>query len=147
MDTSKLTREIKWRPAFDKRNPDPNKNYGIHGAEMAWYLKGPEGAIQFVIYTNWHLPHVRAEGEGRWEPFMWQPEAADIGYHSPVPRYEGQKPVESECKLLGGPCYYDGSSLNAEPILETLIRDGDEAVWEEMARYYEMWLLKVGEAA
>ena len=44
-----LKREIRWRPAFDKRHSDPKKNYGIHGVEMKWLLTVPDGFIQFVF--------------------------------------------------------------------------------------------------
>lgn len=53
-----LERIVKLLPAWDKRNSDPSKNYGVHGVELRMVLKGPEGAVQFVLYTNWHLPHV-----------------------------------------------------------------------------------------
>jgi len=56
-----LTREIKFSPAYDKRDPDPSKNYGIHGVTITFLLKGEKGAVQFVLYTNWHLPHVDHE--------------------------------------------------------------------------------------
>lgn len=53
---SVLTREISFSPAYDKRHIDPSKDYGIHGVEMRWYVKSSEGAVQFVVYTNWMLP-------------------------------------------------------------------------------------------
>lgn len=133
-----MDRRIEFRPAFDKRHPDPKKNYGIHGAEMHWYLVGELGAVQFVVYTNWHLPHVKAEGEMTWrEPFLWQPMPADLGYHSPKPLYEGQHARE-DCHLLppGCKCHYDGSGLNAGPVFDTLVREGHEAAWKEMENYY-----------
>lgn len=39
-------------PAWDKRDPDPKKNYGIHGCELRMYLKGELGTVQFIVYTN-----------------------------------------------------------------------------------------------
>ena len=54
-----FTKEITIAPAYDKRNIDPKKNYGgIHGCEMRFVLKGECGAVQFVLYTNWQLPHL-----------------------------------------------------------------------------------------
>lgn len=131
-----MKREIVFRPAYDKRHPNPNKNYGIHGVDMQWYVSGELGVVQFVVYTNWYLPHVRAEGEQkRWDAGAWQPMAADLGYHSPKPMYEGQTSI-GDCGLLGGDCYYDGSGLNAKPILEKLIAEGGEAAWKELEDYY-----------
>ena len=51
---------VKFYPAFDRRK-DPKGNYGIHGVDMRMILKGDKGAVQFVLYTNWHLPHVQEE--------------------------------------------------------------------------------------
>lgn len=137
-----LTREIKFRPAFDKRHADPKKNYGIHGVDMLWILKGPVGAVQFLVFTGWHLPHIIAEWEqdAKEHPvtgkqLMCQPIPADLGYHSPTPVYDGQQC--NECDLLPGKkCYYDGSGLNAEPVFKLLVEKGDEAVWKFLEDYY-----------
>jgi hypothetical protein len=41
------------------------------------------------------------------------------------------------CRYLDGkPCYYDGSSLNAERIFDVLTAEGDEGVWRELEAYY-----------
>lgn len=133
-----LSREIEFTPAFDKRHPDPSKNYGIHGASMRWCLKGEHGAIQFVVFTDWHLPHVTEELKAKGS--FQEPMAADIGYHSHVPRYEGQTLLEQDCDVIGGPCYYDGSGLQAEEGLRLLITEGSEAVWRWMEEYYDVWL-------
>lgn len=142
-----MKQEIHFQPAFDKCHPDPNKNYGIHGASMRWLVIGDEGAVQFVVYTNWHLPHIRREAKTepgsivlieRYPFEFWQaPTAADLGYHSKVPRYEGQTSMGQECDILGGECYYDGSTLNAEPVFELLIAEGHEAVWDYLKQYYK----------
>ncbi len=39
-------------PAYDRRDPDPKKNYGIHNAELRMILKGPHGVVQFVCSTS-----------------------------------------------------------------------------------------------
>ena len=36
-------------PAFDKRNGDPKKNYGIHGVNLRFVLKSKLGAVQFLF--------------------------------------------------------------------------------------------------
>lgn len=164
-------------PAYDKRDDDPKKNYGIHGVELRMVLVGPEGAVQFVLYTNWHLPHVTSEYRERLKmmvqndsPMTWltEPLPADFGVHSRVPLYEGQLPMGAErmdfentetlhgetgdieipmrvttgtftpCEYLdGAPCYYDGSTLQAERIYDVLLREGSEGVWAELRAYYE----------
>jgi hypothetical protein len=161
-------------PAYDRRDSDPKKNYGIHGVTLRMVLKGPEGAVQFVVYTNWQLPHVMEEQNqsgiitrSRIDA-LYRPMAADLGYHSPKPMYGGQLPMGAEkfdfkhkellkgatgdieiptrvktgtfdpCEVLGGgPCYYDGSTLNAEPVFEVLLREGSKGVWRELRKYYD----------
>ena len=143
----KLEREIVFHQAFDKRHSDPKKNYGIHGVNMCWYLKGPEGVIQFVIYTGWHLPEVQKELDSkpfdpRFPYLSHKPSPADIGYHSYIPRYEGQTVLTEACDLLSGsPCYYDGSSLCAEEGFKILTEGGGDAVWKWMESWYQDKLL------
>ena len=49
----------------------------------------------------------------------------------------GQTPISNSCQYLDGrPCYYNGSSLNAERIYEVLLREGDEGVQRELEDYY-----------
>lgn len=135
--SEQFERRIEIVPAFDKRHSDPRKNYGIHNAELKFFLIGPKGAIQFVVSTGWYLPHVETELEHsiHRKPKAW---ATDIGYHSYKPRYDGQEPITDHCPILNGsPCYYDGSSLNAEPIFNRMVAEGHEAVWEEMMRWYK----------
>lgn len=52
-----LERIVRFEPAYDKRD----KNYGIHGVQVRFVLKGAEGAVQFLLYTNWQLPHIVKE--------------------------------------------------------------------------------------
>jgi hypothetical protein len=177
--SEKFERITEWEPAFDRRSSNPKKNYGIHGVSMRWVLKGSKGAIQFVVYTQWMLPHVYQEQIEKFklvcatEPdkiemdlkIFWQPMAADLGYHSKVPMYDGQEVMgayeyklkvdetmegferfEHVCTptgtftpcpyLDGAPCYYDGSGLQAERVLEILIEKGGEAVWQYMEECY-----------
>ena len=149
-----LRRIVRFLPAFDRRHPDPSKNYGIHGVEMVMYVAGPEGATQFKLFTNWHLPEVQIETEARacsrgtdyLNPgkdkcmciVLARPMAADLGYHRKTPAYADQRPIgDGACEWTSGDCYYDGSGLNAERIFETLVREGDEAVWQALEEYYE----------
>ena len=38
--------------AYDKRDPDPEKDFGIHGAEVRMFSRGENGVVQFVIFSN-----------------------------------------------------------------------------------------------
>jgi hypothetical protein len=90
-----LQREIEFEPGYDKRNPDPDKNYGIHGMNMRFLLKGKLGTVQLLIYTNWQVPSVNKNIDQfeKVSRFLIEPMAADIGYHSRIPQYEGQNPI------------------------------------------------------
>ena len=152
-------------PAFDRRDPDPSKNYGIHGCDLRMILKGELGAVQFVLSTNWMLPSVREESLANPKSisykehypftFVQEPMPVDIGYHSPTPLYEDQLPIgqrpkydddfnqigvtgePSPCEYLDGkPCYYDGSSLGSIPIWELLLKEGSDGVWKYLEEYY-----------
>lgn len=134
-----MNRIINFWPAFDKRSNEPGKDYGIHGVELSMVLKGELGAISFLLFTNWHLPHV-AEGLEKKVPhdsIMYKPLPADISYHSPKPLYEYQEAAsENPCKYIGVPCYCDGSTLNAQHYFNVLVAQGDECFWQEMEKYY-----------
>lgn len=138
----KFERIVKLRPAYDKRNPEPKKDYGIHGVDLLFVLKGKKGAVQFLVFTGWHLPKVQKELDEK--PFnpkfpylFHKPMPADIGYHSPKPMYEDHKPLTKSCKILDGkPCYYDGSGLQAEKVFEILVREGSEGLWKYLEKYY-----------
>ena len=129
---------MEFTPAYDKRDPDPKKDYGIHGVNLRFVLKGSKGAVQFLLFTGWHLPHVREELEGR-DPILSQPIPADVGYHSPIPLHEWQiEPDFESCDYLDGkPCYYDGSGLAADDAFNALTENGDEGVWQYLRRYYQ----------
>ena len=132
--SKKLTREIVFMPAYDQRPKNKgDKDYGIHGVDMRWYLHGPKGVIQFVVYTGWYIPTLVRELGHHGEPLP-----ADVGYHSYVPMYEGQEPITPGCEILGGSkCYYDGSGLRAYEYFDTLTKEGGEAVWKLMEEEYE----------
>ena len=142
-----IERITKIYPAWDRRDPNPSKNYGIHGAELRMVLKGELGATQFVLYTNWHLPHVTEELLHR--PYKdeldikvrFLPLPADVGYHSPTPLYEGQAVCSDHCEYLDGkPCYYDGSGLFAEEVYKKLVEGGSDEVWKILEeRYMELF--------
>lgn len=135
-----LDRAFYIHPAYDKRK----EGFGIHGVEMCWYVKGPEGAVQFILYTNWQLKHIQEEFDARIEtrhPHLFcHPQPADIGYHSRVPHYEGHEPMKEDCEVIGGKCYYDGSSLQANDFYNILVQEGGEALWKALEVRYDEWL-------
>jgi len=141
-------RWIKVQAAYDKRHVDPNKNYGIHGVTMTFYLRKSKGVMNFTLYTNWELKTVREEVSTKQDnivvrkdyPFeYWRsPMPADVGFHSSKRQYEHQ--TEMDCDLLEqGKCFYDGSTLAAEDAFECLIEGGEEGLWTYLEDRYKSW--------
>lgn len=136
MRVKTLERIVQFNPAYDRRDPDPSKNYGIHGVNLRMIVKGERGATQFLLYTNWMLPSLREEMR-RGPDVLREPMPADLGYHSIENPYPGEEwSQQMDCDILGK-CYYDGSSLNAIPVFDLLVSKGDEAVWKHLEDYYE----------
>lgn len=141
---NKFQRDIIIEPGFDRRNSDPKKNYGVHGCQVRFLLKGDLGTVQFLCFTDWLPKNVQEERMGKGttssvtqEVVGEQPMGADLGYHSPKPMYKGQKVIDEKCAHLGGvPCYYDGSALAAERIRDIMLERGSDGVWEAMETYY-----------
>lgn len=128
-----FTRWVEFEDAYDKRNIDSAKDCGI-GAYMVRMVlaRGPR-AIQFYWSTGIHPQHIedewRATGKDKEIGFLLKPMGYDVGYHSPVPMYEGQTMLSNDCPITGGVCYYDGSGLQAMKMVELLFREGVDAVW------------------
>jgi len=134
-----MERIVEFSPAYDKRHSDPKQNYGIGAVEIRFLLKGALGAMQFLLGTDWYPRELQAslrrkDADRGW--FGVQPMPWDIGYHSRVPRHEGQGAM-GPCEYLdGATCWYDGSSLQAEPIRDALLERGDAGVWDALEKRY-----------
>lgn len=144
---SDFERLVEFTPAWDQRNSDPSKNFGIHGVDLRMVLKGPAGAVQFVLFTGWQLPHVTDEFVAKTAngdnsaitvECRFLPQPAVRGYHSPTPRYEGQEVESADCAYLDGQsCYYGESALAADELYRLLVIGGSDAVWTELKVYYQ----------
>jgi hypothetical protein len=130
-----MERIVSFEPGFDRRA----EGYGVGAMRLRFVLKGELGAVQFLLGTNWYPRHVQeAEAAKGLDLYRGEilPTGWDIGYHSPRPMYEGQTPM-GPCEYLDGkPCYYDGSSLAADPIRDAFLERGEPAVWEACEERY-----------
>lgn len=129
------------RLPFDRRHAEDSKNYGIHGLDVWFILKGPKGATQFMFTANAYLPHVQLEHRAKgWLRDDRPYEGYDVGYHSLYPQFDGQEP--QDCDIFPGhKCYYDGSSLQAERwanhIFSIRGKCLDDTVWDKLEEEYE----------
>lgn len=115
-------------------------NYGRHTADLEMYVRGPLGAVQFKMFTGWDIEDVEGSRWGRAKSWNNSPTAADLGYHKrldPDHAADEWAYITDECSVLDGArCQYDGSGLNAEPVMELLVRSGHTAVFEYLEGYY-----------
>lgn len=108
-------REVKFIPTYDD------------SLTIRFFLHGQKGIIHFSIRTGWK--------QGRqYEETGLSAYGSDVGYHSPHPMYEGQNPVD-KCDFFE-PCYYDGSSSQAEEYFNSLLEFGDEYIWSKLEATY-----------
>lgn len=126
-------RGVEFLTGYDKRGAIPD--CGVAAMEIKFLLKGPKAVIQFAIYTDWYPKSAQPRNKTFETDIL--PAAYDIGYHTEIKQYEGQEHISESCDYLDGkPCYYDGSSLQAEPIRDRFINEGIDAVWEELEKHY-----------
>lgn len=135
---SSFRHEVVVTPSFYLVRDEPSKNYGVGNCRIVFYAIGEKGAVQFMLGTDWAIEKVRAHLSNfpRHRRDDVQPQAWDIGYHSRVPMYDGQSPMERRCDVLGATCYYDGSSLQAEDWVEGFCAGGTEWLWPRLEQYY-----------
>lgn len=131
-----LVRETIVSAAYDLRGKGPQE-YGIGGCNLLFLVKGPLGAVQCMIMTDWYPASARNDGAPSIRYMRNKPWITDIGYHAREAQYEDHKPMPNCPHLDGAPCYYDGTSLN-EAWEEGLVNGGTAWLWprlEELYRY------------
>lgn len=147
----KLEQIVKFSPAYDKRDPDPKKNYGIGCTRCFMVLKGEKGCVHFAFGTGMYLEKTVEEyykdgrdlfhftfsgSEGKQSYYM----GYDVGYHSlePTTEYEKERGPRENCDWLDGrPCYGDGSALRAETYMKVLVEEGSDKIWEMLEAEYK----------
>jgi hypothetical protein len=95
----RLKHLILGRGAFDERNPDPEKDYGIGGLKLCFAVVGARGAVELEVLTKWYLPHImeeRMEKDSSMDLFMERTQPiGTIYFHSRKPQHEDSQPVGS----------------------------------------------------
>lgn len=133
---------IKFECRSGSKSCIPNKggSHGRHGLTIRFLVKAEKGAVQFTLYTDWMPQFSSVSGIGYRDIRNWgggHLMPADLGYHSKVPRYDGQSPISHACEFCDGqPCYSDGSGLNASDAMYSLVNGGDAMLWKFLDDYY-----------
>lgn len=121
-------RAVVFRPGYRT----DRKSYGQHGMEITWLLRGPNGVIQFEMFTGW-VPGLDRHADH----LVHAPMGADLGYHTRFPQYDGQDAMTETCDYLDGPCYYDGSGLMADDLLREFLIHGEQVIWDRLAERHD----------
>jgi hypothetical protein len=137
-------RRVEFEPGYDCIHDYPTcqrtmggGRHGRHGMQLRFLLGAEEGVVQFLMYASDWLPgSVDQMGYVSDALPKVGAMAADLGHHWMRPVYEGESGGDPCNYLHGAPCFYDGSGLNAGPIMDRFFREGLDAVWQELEEYH-----------
>lgn len=138
-----FVRRIEFEPGYDCVSDYPTcwntmggGRHGRHGMNLRFLLIAEEGAVQFLMYASDWLPGSVDFGSTKDGMNLVGTMAADLGHHWTRPVYEGQE-AQGACEYLhGATCFYDGSGLNAGPVMDRFFREGLDAVWDSLEDYH-----------
>ena len=142
--TPEFKKIVKFRPAFDRRHPDPKKNYGIGCVSIFFVLVGEKGAVSFSCSTGIYLDHVLDEQENNRFGSWPRPMGYVVASCTPLPK--GSKDEDGklipDCEWFPQPCKGDCNYLASDDVFTALKTKGDEGVWKCLEDYYQSWLCK-----
>jgi hypothetical protein len=129
---------VRFDPAYNKTT----EGKGRHCVTARFSVRGPLGAVTFVLFTGWDHSTDRhtKDGliaclDGMRRPPMGKPYGVSVDYHSPSPRSDDQS--SRECDLLpDGLCYGDGSLVEADDALDVLTDEGEDGLWRFLEQFY-----------
>lgn len=124
----KLIRKIEITPAWDLRNVDQTKNYGVHNAEIWFSVTGARGAVTVSMDTGWQLPTIA--------PFNGScyPDAIAFSWHSKEKRTFDT--WEKDCPFTGGECWSIVSFTKAKDFNSALTELGSDGVFKLLEKEY-----------
>lgn len=111
---------------FTRKMIDEQHDEGRTGMR-SWVLSGLEGAVQVSFMKLPEIPSYFRDEEvfpGGWT-------GVDFGYHSPRPLHDGNTSRPGCDFVAGGVCFYAGSSIPAQPLLQEWWKADcdDEVIW------------------
>lgn len=126
-------RWMEMRAGWDKRDPEPRKNFGIHGAELIFGVSRGNLAVVLVWMTPFYLRETRKHLQ--YHRLRDYDGLGSIDYHSKVQLYEGQSKI-TNCEYTGGDCYCDGSAIAAGELFDRTVEDPEE-IWKTLVSWLE----------
>jgi hypothetical protein len=113
----------------------------LKGTKHEWALLGSAGAITATFFERRGLDRRLAFSVSEWTPDGSAWFGYGIDKHSPTQLYDFAPTPSSNCHLLEGPCWTDGSSLQAHELLQEWIAAGrdDEVIWVTLEDRYRSW--------
>ena len=119
--------------------------HGVHGMEISWFLRGPDGAVRLRMGTDWipgelHPGHGLSPDGMRSSPMYrggWStdPRGCGLSWHSRVPLYEGA--TGEQCCYIDGQCYFDETPSGADPAVAEFIQRGEQAIFDALEEAYQ----------
>lgn len=122
------------RSAFSARDPDPSKDFGIGGVVFRFYVRGPRGAVDWDLHTDWYLPTTR-ELHRQSGHYGSGPHAGAVTLHQAFKSLDFQEP-QMECHTGVKPCYGDVSYLAGDDVYERMVENGHEGIWSALGEWY-----------
>lgn len=129
---------IFFTPAFEARDPNPSKDYGIGGVHLTFAERRGDLTIDCSFFTDWHLPEVQERLSTKLDRyFNPKPMCNGIYWHRPKRTNEYQADTK-DCILSGGQCFGEvGSALYGDVITKRLLLEGSEGVWNEIDKAFK----------
>lgn len=136
-------RAVVFQPGYNgDRTGDPRRDYGVHGMEITWYLRGPKGCVTLTVTVPMWVPGnlypghgLPPAGEPHWAD-MHNPHGFGVRYCAPVAQYEGQEPSRDDCPFIGVPCYADRYLSGADEPASKFTEFGDAVMWAALETFY-----------
>jgi hypothetical protein len=153
-----MEHRILFRPASDKTDPDPHKDYGVHDLELFFQVEGDKGIVEFQLGTNWYQNHIMERRCEHLKKDIWkgepnhlvrhfiEPFPADLCYYS-LETIDGDDfywETGTSLAFNNAPCYYgykyfeddDHDVVAKDHLYQILLEQGDEAMWKYLEEYY-----------
>lgn len=140
----KVERIIQMVPAWDKTPKAPGEpNYGIHGMEQFWVVRRGPYAIHWRMMLPWYLSQNR---QGVGVRTSWDYDGiGDIGTHGPNALNAACDYGNGTCPYIERECFGHSNALASNALFDVLVRDGAEAVWQQLEKRLDALQLETEE--